>query len=42
MTRNSGGLMFVLISVVSWPKGTTFWVELSRVMNHGSFGKIRK
>jgi hypothetical protein len=24
ITRNSGGLMFVLISLVSWPKETTF------------------
>jgi hypothetical protein len=25
MTRNNGGLMFVLISLVSWPKETTFF-----------------
>jgi hypothetical protein len=24
MTRNSGGLMFVLISLISWPKETVF------------------
>jgi hypothetical protein len=33
LTRNSGGLMFVLISLVSWPIETTFWMELSRVTN---------
>jgi hypothetical protein len=40
--RNSSGLMFVLISLVSWLKETTFWIELSRVMNHGAFSMIRK
>jgi hypothetical protein len=24
--------MFVLISLISWPKGTTFWIELSWIM----------
>jgi hypothetical protein len=24
--------MFVLISLVSWPKETTFWIQLSQVM----------
>jgi hypothetical protein len=42
MTRNSGSLMFVLISAVSWPMETAFWKELSRVMNHGAFSTIWK
>jgi hypothetical protein len=42
MTRNSGGLMFVLTSRVSWSNETTFWIELSRVMNHDTFSTIRK
>jgi hypothetical protein len=29
MTRNSGGLMFVLISLISWPKATTFWIVIT-------------
>jgi hypothetical protein len=36
------GLMFVLISLVSWPKGTTLWIELSLLMNHCAFSMIRK
>jgi hypothetical protein len=36
------GLMFVLISLVSWPKETTFWIELSQGMNHGVFSMIWK
>jgi mRNA-degrading endonuclease RelE of RelBE toxin-antitoxin system len=35
-------LDYVLISLVSWPKETTFWIELSRVTKHGSFSTIRK
>jgi hypothetical protein len=31
-----------LISLVSWQKETTFWIELLRVMNHGAFSTIRK
>jgi hypothetical protein len=42
LTRNSGGLMFVLNPLVSWPKETTFWIELSPVMNYGAFSTIRK
>jgi hypothetical protein len=42
MTRNGGALMFVLISLVGWPKETTFWMELSRLMNRVAFSRIRK
>jgi hypothetical protein len=34
--------MFVLISLVSWLKEVTFWIELSQMMNHGAFSTIRK
>jgi hypothetical protein len=34
--------MFVLISLISWPKKTTFWIKLSWVMNHGAFSMIWK
>jgi hypothetical protein len=35
-------LTFVLISLVSWPEETTFWTELSWVINHGAFSTIWK
>jgi hypothetical protein len=27
----------VCSDIVSWPKETTFWIDLSRVMNYGAF-----